>query len=158
MQISDAEAIVMDVLWANSPRSAEEVVAALSNAQDWQEATIKTLLNRLLNKGAVQAERDGRRYLYSPVLRREDYVRSQSEGLLDRLFGGRLAPLVAQFSEQRGLKREDIAELRELLDRLEDESPTTSAGQSRKNRNGSARSPRQRPGSAPVGFRAGSAN
>ncbi|MBK9495670.1 MAG: BlaI/MecI/CopY family transcriptional regulator [Xanthomonadales bacterium] len=139
MQISDAEAIVMDVLWANSPRSAEEVVAALSNAQDWQEATIKTLLNRLLNKGAVQAERDGRRYLYSPVLRREDYVRSQSEGLLDRLFGGRLAPLVAQFSEQRGLKREDIAELRELLDRLEDESPTTSAGQSRKNRNGSAR-------------------
>ncbi|MCC6504372.1 MAG: Penicillinase repressor [Alphaproteobacteria bacterium ADurb.BinA280] len=139
MQISDAEAIVMDVLWANSPRSAEEVVAALSNAQDWQEATIKTLLNRLLNKGAVQAERDGRRYLYSPVLRREDYVRSQSEGLLNRLFGGRLAPLVAQFSEQRGLKREDIAELRELLDRLEDESPTTSAGQSRKNRNGSAR-------------------
>ena len=139
MQISDAEAIVMDVLWANSPRSAEEVVAALSNAQDWQEATIKTLLNRLLNKGAIQAERDGRRYLYSPVLRREDYVRSQSEGLLDRLFGGRLAPLVAQFSEQRGLKREDIAELRELLDRLEDESPTTSAGQSRKNRNGSAR-------------------
>lgn len=139
MQISDAEAIVMDVLWANSPRSAEEVVAALSNAQDWQEATIKTLLNRLLNKGAVQAERDGRRYLYSPVLRREDYVRSQSEGLLNRLFGGRLAPLVAQFSEQRGLKREDIAEWRELLDRLEDESPTTSAGQSRKNRNGSAR-------------------
>lgn len=139
MQISDAEAIVMDVLWANSPRSAEEVVAALSNAQDWQEATIKTLLNRLLNKGAVQAERDGRRYLYSPVLCREDYVRSQSEGLLDRLFGGRLAPLVAQFSEQRGLKREDIAELRELLDRLEDENPTTSAGQSRKNRNGSAR-------------------
>lgn len=139
MQISDAEAIVMDVLWANSPRSAEEVVAALSNAQDWQEATIKTLLNRLLNKGAVQAERDGRRYLYSPVLRREDYVRSQSEGLLNRLFGGRLAPLVAQFSEQRGLKREDIAELRELLDRLEDESPKTSAGQSRKNRNGSAR-------------------
>ena len=136
MQISDAEAIVMDVLWANSPRSAEEVVAALSNAQDWQEATIKTLLNRLLNKGAIQAERDGRRYLYSPVLRREDYVRSQSEGLLDRLFGGRLAPLVAQFSEQRGLKREDIAELRELLDRLEDESPTTSAGQGRTNRKG----------------------
>ncbi|HRD71650.1 MAG TPA: BlaI/MecI/CopY family transcriptional regulator [Aquimonas sp.] len=136
MQISEAEAIVMDVLWASSPRAAEEVVAALSGLQDWQEATIKTLLNRLLNKGAIQAERDGRRYLYSPVLRREDYVRSQSEGLLDRLFGGRLAPLVAQFSEQRGLKREDIAELRELLDRLEDESPTTSAGQGRTNRKG----------------------
>lgn len=123
MQISDAEAVVMDVLWAASPRSADEVVAALAGQQDWQEATIKTLLNRLLNKGAISAERDGRRYLYAPVLTREQYVRSQSQGLLDRLFGGRLAPLVAQFSEQRGLQPEDIAALRALLDGM-DEPPT----------------------------------
>lgn len=123
MQISDAEAVVMDVLWDASPRSADEVVAALAGQQDWQEATIKTLLNRLLNKGAISAERDGRRYLYAPVLTREQYVRSQSQGLLDRLFGGRLAPLVAQFSEQRGLQPEDIAALRALLDGM-DEPPT----------------------------------
>lgn len=97
MQISEAESVVMEVLWASSPRSAEEVVAALAGEQDWQEPTIKTLLNRLLKKRAISAERDGRRYLYAPVLKREDWVRQQSSSLLDRLFGGRLAPLVAHF-------------------------------------------------------------
>ena len=123
MQISEAESVVMEVLWKRNPLSADEVVSALSGQQEWQDATVKTLLNRLLNKGAISAERDGRRYLYAPVLTREQYVRSQSQGLLDRLFGGRLAPLVAQFSEQRGLQPEDIAALRALLDGM-DEPPT----------------------------------
>ena len=61
MQISEAESVVMDVLWKRSPLSAEEVVSSLSGQQEWQEATVKTLLNRLLNKGAISAEKDGRR-------------------------------------------------------------------------------------------------
>lgn len=122
MQISDAESMVMDVLWQRSPVAAEDVVAALAERQDWQEATIKTLLNRLLNKGAIQAVKDGRRYLYTPVLRREDWMLDQSEGLLSRLFGGRVAPLVAHFSEHRKLSAEDIAELRRLLAEIDEES------------------------------------
>ena len=122
MQISDAESMVMDVLWQRSPVDAEDVVAALAERQDWQEATIKTLLNRLLNKGAIQAVKDGRRYLYTPVLRREDWMLDQSEGLLSRLFGGRVAPLVAHFSEHRKLSAEDIAELRRLLAEIDEES------------------------------------
>ena len=122
MQISDAEAVVMDVLWKRSPLSADEVVMALSSRQDWQDATVKTLLNRLLNKGAIDAEKDGRRYLYSPVLQREAWVQGESESLLDRLFGGRVAPLVAHFSEQRKLSRKDIAELRKLLEELDDDA------------------------------------
>lgn len=121
MQISEAESVVMDVLWRRQPLSAEEVVAELAQNQSWQEATIKTLLNRLLNKGAIRAEKDGRRYLYAPVLRREDWVLDESEGLLQRLFGGRVAPLVAHFSEHRKLSRKDIAELRKLLEDLDDE-------------------------------------
>lgn len=120
MQISDAEAVVMDVLWKRSPLSADEVVMALSSRQDWQDATVKTLLNRLLNKGAIDAEKDGRRYLYAPVLQREAWVQGESESLLDRLFGGRVAPLVAHFSEQRKLSRKDIAELRKLLEEIDD--------------------------------------
>ena len=120
MQISDAEAVVMDVLWKRSPLSADEVVMALSSRQDWQDATVKTLLNRLLKKGAIDAEKDGRRYLYAPVLQREAWVQGESESLLDRLFGGRVAPLVAHFSEQRKLSRKDIAELRKLLEELDD--------------------------------------
>ena len=66
--ISDAESDVMQVLWRKAPRSAEEVIEALAATRDWQDATVKTLLNRLLNKGAIRAEKDGRRYLYAPLL------------------------------------------------------------------------------------------
>ncbi|MCD9098140.1 BlaI/MecI/CopY family transcriptional regulator [Luteimonas fraxinea] len=120
MHISEAEAEVMDVLWARSPRGAEEVVAALAGRQAWAEATVKTLLNRLLTKGAISAGRDGRRYLYSPVLQREEWLAQQSDGLLDRLFGGRVAPLVAHFGERQKLSKADIDELRALIETLED--------------------------------------
>jgi BlaI family penicillinase repressor len=119
--ISEAESVVMEVLWRTSPASTEDVVAALKNRQDWQEPTIKTLLNRLLKKGAISAQRDGRRYLYSPVLLRDQWLASESKGLLDRLFGGRVAPLVAHFSKQRRLTRKDLAELKRLIEELEDE-------------------------------------
>ena len=122
MQVSEAESVVMDVLWAAHPRSAEDVVAALAEREQWQEATIKTLLNRLLRKGAIRAEKDGRRYLYSPVLHREDWVLGESQGLLERLFDGRVAPLVAHFSAHRKLSREDVAELRKLLEDLDDDA------------------------------------
>ena len=117
--ISDAESQVMQVLWRKSPRSAEDVIEALSATQDWQDATIKTLLNRLLNKGAIAAEKDGRRYLYSPLLSREQWIAGESDSLLERLFGGRVAPLVAHFSQHRKLSRKDIAELRRLIEALD---------------------------------------
>jgi predicted transcriptional regulator len=119
--ISEAESRVMEVLWRTSPIATEDVVAALSTRQDWQEPTIKTLLGRLLKKGAIRAEREGRRYLYSPVLQREQWLSIESKGLLDRLFGGRVAPLVAHFSKQRKLTRKDIAELKRLIAELDDE-------------------------------------
>lgn len=119
MNISDAESTVMDVLWQRSPLAADEVVAALAGRQDWQEATIKTLLNRLLKKGAISAKADGRRYRYSPVLTREAWLMQASRGFLDRLFGGRVVPLVAHFGEQKALSRKDIAELRALLEKLD---------------------------------------
>ncbi|MGA0585890.1 BlaI/MecI/CopY family transcriptional regulator [Dyella sp. KRB-257] len=119
--ISEAEAVVMQVLWRGSPRSAEEILAEVGEAQQWQEGTVKSLLNRLLKKKAVKAERDGRRYLYSPLLPREKYVHQTSKSLLDRLFDGRVAPLVAHFSEQQKLSKKDIAELRQLLRELGDD-------------------------------------
>jgi predicted transcriptional regulator len=123
MAISEAEAVIMEVLWRGSPRSAEEILAEVGEQQHWQEGTVKSLLNRLLTKKAVKAERDGRRYLYFPRLSREQYVSQESKGLLDRLFEGRVAPLVAHFSEQRKLSKRDIAELRRLLQELDDDQP-----------------------------------
>jgi BlaI family transcriptional regulator, penicillinase repressor len=125
MQISEAESAVMEVLWRAAPvqsaLAAEDVVAALSPARDWQEATIKTLLNRLLKKGAIKARKEGRRYLYTPVLKRKDWVLGESQDLLERMFDGRVAPLVAHFSEHRKLSRKDIVELRKLLEELDDD-------------------------------------
>ena len=120
MSISDSEAVVMEVLWQRHPLGADEVVAHLAERSDWAEPTVKTLLNRLLNKGAIRAERDGRRYLYSPVLEREAWVARQSEGFVERLFGGRVAPLVAHFSERGRLSQADIDELRRLIGELDD--------------------------------------
>ena len=119
MPISEAESVVMEVLWRQHPLGADEVVAALADSTDWQEPTVKTLLNRLLKKRAIEAERDGRRYLYRPVLKREDYVHAASKGLLDRLFDGRVAPLVAHFSAHRKLSKKDVAELRRLIEEIE---------------------------------------
>jgi BlaI family penicillinase repressor len=120
MSISEAESVVMEVLWRAAPRTAEEIVAEVGPAQGWQEGTVKSLLNRLLTKKAIAAERDGRRYLYSPLLARDSYVSQESKGLLDRLFGGRVAPLVAHFSEQRKLSKKDIAELKRLIAEMDD--------------------------------------
>ena len=121
MPVSESEALVMEVLWDAHPLAAEDVVARLSARSDWAEPTIKTLLNRLLKKGAVRAEREGRRYLYSPVLTRDAWVASQSESVLDRLFGGRVAPLVAHFSERGKLSQADIDALRRLIEDLDDD-------------------------------------
>lgn len=118
--ISEAESIVMEVLWRKSPMATEDIVSALS-AQHWQTPTIKTLLSRLLGKRAIRAEKDGRRYLYSAVLQRDEWLSSESTGLLDRLFGGRVAPLVAHFSKQRKLSRKDIAELKRIVTELDDD-------------------------------------
>jgi BlaI family penicillinase repressor len=119
--ISEAESIVMQALWKRSPSSADEVFAAVGAAHEWQEATVKTLLGRLLNKRAVSVQRDGRRYLYSAAFTREDWLQSESREFVDRRFGGRLAPLVAHFSEQRRLSRSDLEELKRLVQELDDE-------------------------------------
>jgi BlaI family transcriptional regulator, penicillinase repressor len=117
--ISEAESRVMEALWQQAPASSEQIVAAVQAHSDWHEKTVRTLLNRLLGKGAVRATRDGRRYLYSPVLSRAAWQSQESRSLLDRVFGGRVAPLLAHFSQHEKLSPNDIAELRKLIDAIE---------------------------------------
>ena len=119
--ISEAESLVMEVLWRAGRVPADTVVAALADAHQWQETTVKTLLNRLLKKGAIDAVKDGRRFLYGAVLTREQWVSSESTSMLDRLFGGRVAPLVAHFGQHHKLSKADLAELRQLIDGMDDE-------------------------------------
>ncbi len=119
MKISGAESLIMEAVWRRSPLAAEEISGEVAEPRGWTEATVKTLINRLLKKHALGATRDGRRYLYRPLVARADYVRAESQGLLDRLFDGRLAPMVSHFSENGALSAEDIAELKKLIEGFE---------------------------------------
>ena len=114
-RISDAEHQVMEVLWEQSPLSAQDVAERVPAERDWSANTVKTLLGRLLAKNAIAHEEDGRRYLYRPIVEREDYVAGESRRLIDRLFGGKLTPLVAHLAERDQLTAQDIAEIEALL-------------------------------------------
>lgn len=117
-RISDAEQAVMEVLWADAPLTASEVAERVDPARQWSERTVKTLLSRLLAKQVLAYEEDGRRYLYRPLIERAAFVTNESRRLVDRLFGGRVAPLVAHFAEREAFTPEDIAEIEALLKAL----------------------------------------
>lgn len=113
-RISDAEHAVMEVLWDEAPLSAQDVVERVSN-REWSANTVKTLLGRLLAKQVIGHVEQGRRYLYRPLVQRGDYVEGESRRLMDRLFGGKLMPLVAHMAERDALTADDIAEIEKLL-------------------------------------------
>lgn len=117
-RISEAEHAVMEVLWDTSPRSAADVCDAVCEARGWSMPTVKTLLSRLVAKGAVATEPEGRKFLYTPLLERADYVGGESRRLVDRLFGGRAAPLFAHLAENEALTDQDLAEIETLLKEL----------------------------------------
>lgn len=114
-RISEAEHAVMEVLWDESPLTATDVADRVAPVRGWSANTVKTLLGRLLAKNIIAAAEDGRRYLYRPLVERGDYVEGESRRLIDRLFGGKLTPLVAHLAERDALTDEDIAEIEALL-------------------------------------------
>lgn len=118
MKVSAAESVVMEVLWRRGELTSEAIMAEVMGPQGWTEGTVKVLISRLVKKKALAVRAEGRRYHYSPLLTREAYVGAESQGLLDRLFDGRLAPLVMHFSQGDKLSDEDIAELKALVERI----------------------------------------
>ena len=121
MRITEAESRIMDALWRLGPQGAEEIVAEVAEREAWGPATIKTLINRLLKKKAIRSDRAGGRTRYTALLTRDNYLQSESQGLLDRLFDGRLAPMVAHFAQHRALKPDEIKRLRKLLEALDND-------------------------------------
>jgi len=118
-RISGAESQIMEALWAQGPLGAEDLVRDVGGPQGWGEATVKTLINRLLKKKAVASQREGGRARYRPLVSREEYVTGESQGLLDRLFGGELAPLVAHYARHRPLSPEELERLKALIAEME---------------------------------------
>ena len=121
MRISDAESRIMDALWRRGPLVVEEIIAETATAQGWSDATVKALIGRLLKKRALESVRETGRVRYRPLVGRDDYLAAESQGFLDRVFDGELAPFVSHFAQHRKLKPADLAKLKALIEKLDDD-------------------------------------
>ncbi len=117
-RITDAEHAVMEALWDHGTASAQDIFDTVGTARDWSLATVKTLLSRLVGKQAVATRPDGRRFLYSPLIARAEYVGGELRRLVDKLFGGKAASLVAHLAQSEALSEDDLAEIEQLLREL----------------------------------------
>jgi BlaI family transcriptional regulator, penicillinase repressor len=116
--IPDAELHLLEALWRTAPQSAEDLIGHAAADKAWAPSTVKTLLARMVKKGVIQFEKDGRRFLYRPLLKRDAVLKKASQSLLERFFDGRVSPLVAYLSTHRKLTAQDREELAKLLKEL----------------------------------------
>jgi len=116
-EISEAEYQVMKVIWAEgAPISTNKVVEKLETTTSWKPKTIHTLLSRLVKKSALQYQKSGRVFVYSPIVKETDILEIENDNFLNRFYGGTLNSMVVQLLEQDKLSNEDIAQLKRILD------------------------------------------
>ena len=117
-KIAAAEWEVMKVVWeADRPLTSQQIIDALADRVDWRPKTVRTLITRLTNKGVLRFRKARRGYLYQARLEQPDCAREAAQSFLDRVFGGSLRPMLAQFVEEKRLSQQEIAELKHLLER-----------------------------------------
>jgi BlaI family penicillinase repressor len=118
-EISEAEWDVMRVVWDRGPLTAGEVVAGIEGTRAWRPRTVKTLLNRLVKKGAVEMTADGSRYLYKAKVSQAACVRHESKSFLARVFDGAVTPAVVHFLSNHRLSADEVKELKAILAKSE---------------------------------------
>jgi BlaI family penicillinase repressor len=114
--ISDAEWEVMKILWAKTPCTANEVIEALEDQTDWKPKTVRTLLNRLVQKQAISYSQENKVYAYFPLVSEDECVKSKTKSFLKRIYGGAFKPLLVNFLKEEKLSPEEIQELKNILD------------------------------------------
>lgn len=118
MNVSESEFVVLEVLWSESPLTVGQVVERAQQETDWHDNTIKTLLTRLTQKGAVKRFKDGKRFFYAPAVTKDKILFEESQGFLSKYFGGRMAPLVAHFAQNKKLSKKDIEDIESILKKM----------------------------------------
>jgi len=115
--IAESEWSVMEALWESSPQTASEVTKTLRPTMNWAENTVRTLLTRLVEKGALKtAENASGTRTFLPAVKREACVRAEGESFMQRIFGGAAKPLLVHFAQNSKLTAEEVKELKKLLD------------------------------------------
>lgn len=117
LQISDAEYEVMNIIWEAYPINTNAIVNSLLETTDWSARTIQTLIARLEKKGAICHKRDGRIFVYSPLIKKDDYIKSESQSFLNKFFNGAADKMVVNFIKNDLLSDKDIEELRSILEK-----------------------------------------
>ena len=118
-KISEAEWEVMKVLWKTSPKTANEIVDELKGKTHWKRETIRTLINRLVQKKALSFEKKGRQYHYFPRLTEAEGIKAEAESFVKRIGGGSIEPMLAAFVEEKQLSPEKITRLKSILSKAE---------------------------------------
>ena len=115
-RISEAEWLVMKVVWSKGPLTANEVVEEVARKKNWHPRTVKTLIHRLLKKKALRFEKQGREYRYHAAVTQAECVRMERRSFARRVYGGAMKPMLAELLEDADLSAEDIADLKSILD------------------------------------------
>ena len=116
-KISEAEWAVMKVLWERSPGTANEVVDTLSDKTSWKPKTVRTLINRLVGKGALGFEKKGRVFHYYPLCSEADCLKTETKSFISKAGASALKPMLAAFIEDEHLSAKEIAELKQILEK-----------------------------------------
>jgi BlaI family penicillinase repressor len=114
--ISDAEWVVMAEFWRLGKATAREIVTALEGRQEWKPRTVQSLINRLVGKGALTFEQHGREYIYRAAVEESRCVHEASRTFVDRVFSGKLAPLLACFLDREKISKGELEEIRKLIE------------------------------------------
>jgi BlaI family penicillinase repressor len=115
MRITEAEWEVMAVVWDRTPVAASTVFEVLERRKQWTLATVRTLLRRLVNKGALEQQAEGKRYIYSARISKAECARRESDSFLNRVLGRAPSEAILHLVKRAELSSEDIQELRRIL-------------------------------------------
>ncbi len=114
-QISEAEYEVMKVVWKHAPISTNEITQQLLKTTSWSPKTIQTLIKRLVNKGALSYEKQSRMFVYTPMVKENEYIGQESNSFLKRFYGGNITAMLSAYLEDDKLSEAEIETLRGLL-------------------------------------------
>jgi len=118
-RLPDSELEIMQAVWSfEPPVPRAKVEEKVRESSDLAQTTILTLLSRLADKGFIKAEKQGRSSVYTPLVSKEEFQASQSRNFFEKMFGGDVTAFAAALSES-GISKEDLRELKELLERKE---------------------------------------
>ncbi len=118
VRIGEGELEIMKSLWEESPRTLPEIVQSVRQSNAWEPVTIKTMLGRLLRKGAVEQSGNRRNYQYTPLIDRESYLEQTGRFLTEKFFNGAAGSMLSFFVRSGKLSESDLAELKKEIEEL----------------------------------------